>query len=237
MTCLASQRVEDEQRSRFQSGASKRMNDNDQKVPMIPIDMNRKKQYINRVWIFNSCMPFPNSIQSVPASNTTLVMDQEFIIALYQAHIFSRKYVLKAEMRCGMVNFCCSMLQEHNALVPMLPFRAVSTYRSPNVIKLSLNHPRGCSLLMSSVVRCLMTLIGAVALDLGTTLRSTSAHCLDAVQWFLGLICHGGWRIGTYLLMLLVLLASQLKLNLLGWVRIYHSWFELELSYHPRRIH
>jgi hypothetical protein len=35
MTCLAPQRVEDEKRSRFQSGASKRMNDDNLKVPMI----------------------------------------------------------------------------------------------------------------------------------------------------------------------------------------------------------
>ena len=74
------------------------MNDDNLKVPMIPIDMNGKKQYINRAWIFNSCMPFHDSVQSVLASDTTLVRDQEFIIALYQAHIFSRKYVLKAEM-------------------------------------------------------------------------------------------------------------------------------------------
>lgn len=74
MICLASQRVEDKKRSHSQSGASKRrMNDNNLKVPMVPIDVNWEKQHINRAWIFNSCMPFLDSVQSVPSSDTTLV--------------------------------------------------------------------------------------------------------------------------------------------------------------------
>jgi len=46
------------------------------------------------------------------------------------------------------------MLQARSALVlSMLPVGAVSTYRIPNVIKLSFNHWRGCSLLISFVVK------------------------------------------------------------------------------------
>ena len=52
------------------------MNDDNLKVPMIPIDMNRKKQDIFREWISNSCMPFPDSMQSIPSSNTSLVSNQ-----------------------------------------------------------------------------------------------------------------------------------------------------------------
>lgn len=117
MTCLASQRVEDKKRSRFHSRAPKKMNDDNLKVPMISIDMNRKEQYIFRKWIFNSFMPFPDSLQSVPSSDICLVSNQQLILAFYQAHNFSRKYVLKAEILCGMVKFCCTMLQARSALV------------------------------------------------------------------------------------------------------------------------
>jgi hypothetical protein len=173
MISVVSQRVKNKNRSCFHSARGlKRVNDNNLKIPMIPIDVNGKKQYVFGEWIFDSCMPFFDSVQSVPSSDTSLV-----IIAAHNCtlptHIFSRKYVLKAEMWWEIVNFSRIMLQACSALVPMLPIRAASTHRIPNVIKSSFNHRRGCSLLMSSDVKwCLM---GAVPLGL-SGLRSISAQ-------------------------------------------------------------
>jgi hypothetical protein len=45
MICFASQRVKDEKRSLFHSGAPNlnRVNNNNLKIPMIPVDVNREK--------------------------------------------------------------------------------------------------------------------------------------------------------------------------------------------------
>jgi hypothetical protein len=67
------------------------------------------------------------------------------------------------------------MLQARSALVlSMLPVGVVSTYRIPNVIKSSFNHWRGCSRLISFVVKwCRMSVVAArgdvskLALEIG----------------------------------------------------------------------